>query len=44
MKGFLEAMLEDFTDEELRAMGYSESDIDTAWSKLIRSDMADYYA
>ena len=44
MKGFLEAMLEDFTNEELRAMGFSQAEIDTAWSKLIRSDMADYYA
>lgn len=44
MKGFLEAMLEDFTDEELKDMGYSDSDIDSAWSELIRSDMADYYA
>lgn len=44
MKGVLEAMLEDFTDEELKDMGYSDSDIDAAWSELIRSDMADYYA
>lgn len=40
--GVLEAMLTDFTDEELMKLGFSEEEIDEAWSQLIRHDMATY--
>lgn len=40
--GVIEAMLTDFTDEELKAMGYSEEEIDSYWSTLIRHDMNKY--
>lgn len=42
--GVLTAMVEDFTDEELKEMGFTEEDIDAAWSCIIRSDMTQYYA
>lgn len=42
--GVLTAMVEDFTEEELMDMGYTEEDIDAAWSCIIRSDMTQYYA
>lgn len=40
--GVIEAMLTDFTDEELKAMGYLEEEIDGYWSTLIRHDMNNY--
>lgn len=40
--GVIEAMLTDFIDEELKAMGYSEEEIDGYWSTLIRHDMNNY--
>lgn len=40
--GVIEAMLTDFTDEELKAMGYSEAEINGYWSELIRHDMEKY--
>jgi len=42
MIGMIEAMLTDFSDEELKMMGFSDEDIDAAWSKLIRHDIANY--
>lgn len=42
MIGMIEAMLTDFSDEELKMMGFSDEDIDKAWCKLIRHDMANY--
>lgn len=42
--GVLTAMVEDFTDEELMEMGFSEEEIDAAWSCIIRSGMTQYYA
>lgn len=42
MIGMIEAMLTDFSDEELKMMGFSDEDIDKAWRKLIHHDMANY--